>query len=51
MGICLADVLIVEDDPVLSAQLGELLRLQGYAVRSSLLGKPGWRWRSPIYLI
>lgn len=41
MGACLAEVLIIEDDQVLSAQLGELLRLQGYAVRLSLLGESG----------
>jgi two-component system response regulator PfeR len=34
-------VLVIEDDQVLSAQLGDLLRLQGYAVRSSLLGESG----------
>ncbi|WP_313285965.1 response regulator transcription factor [Stutzerimonas kunmingensis] len=41
MGGYLADVLVIEDDQVLSAQLGDLLRLQGYAVRSSLLGESG----------
>ncbi|MCQ4261464.1 DNA-binding response regulator [Stutzerimonas stutzeri] len=41
MGGYLADVLVIEDDQVLNAQLAELLRLQGYAVRSSLLGESG----------
>lgn len=41
MGAYLAEVLIIEDDQVLSAQLGELLRLQGYTVRLSQLGESG----------
>jgi two-component system response regulator PfeR len=41
MGAYLAELLVIEDDHVLSAQLGELLRLQGYAVRLSPLGESG----------
>ncbi|MGE6661045.1 response regulator transcription factor [Pseudomonas sp. NPDC077408] len=41
MGAFLAEVLVIEDDQVLSAQLGELLRLQGYTVRLSQLGESG----------
>ena len=41
MGAYLAELLVIEDDQVLSAQLGELLRLQGYAVRLSPLGESG----------
>ena len=41
MGAYLAEVLVIEDDQVLSAQLGELLRLQGYMVRLSQLGESG----------
>jgi len=41
MGSYLADVLVIEDDELLSIQLGELLRLQGYAVRLSGTGESG----------
>ncbi len=41
MGAFLAEVLVIEDDQVLSAQLGGLLRLQGYTVRLSQLGESG----------
>lgn len=41
MGRYLADVLVIEDDELLSIQLGELLRLQGYAVRLSGSGESG----------
>lgn len=41
MGRYLADVLVIEDDELLSIQLGELLRLQGYAVRLSGTGESG----------
>ncbi|MGI3081243.1 response regulator, partial [Vibrio alginolyticus] len=41
MGASLVEVLVIEDDQVLGAQLGELLRLQGYRVRSSPLGECG----------
>ncbi|AWT10346.1 response regulator transcription factor [Stutzerimonas frequens] len=41
MGSYLADVLVIEDDELLSIQLGELLRLQGYAVRLSGSGESG----------
>ncbi len=41
MGCYLADVLVIEDDELLSIQLGELLRLQGYAVRLIGTGESG----------
>ncbi|MCY1284503.1 Transcriptional regulatory protein CpxR [compost metagenome] len=41
MTASLASILIIEDDHTLCAQLGELLRGQGYAIRSSHLGEAG----------
>ena len=41
MTACLARILIVEDDRTLAAQLGELLRGQGYATSACHLGEAG----------
>jgi len=41
MTACLARILIVEDDRTLAAQLGELLRGQGYATSACHLGESG----------